>query len=199
MIYVSLNIPELTAIEKELGMAKSKSKLILRMAINKTAKKAEKYMPKEAHSEYKAMAYAKQKAALKITKKATTGNLVAELTATGPVNEVYKEYKYHKLSNGYSANIRGRYKRISNGNRQAFLATYHNKNGGSHTTIAIRKGDKRLPIHSIIGPSIPKQMGYMERGGSVSSARQQKTIEYVGEILRVEAAAAFAHFMGGSV
>lgn len=193
MIYVQLDMGDLKAINSALGKAKDKSKLIIRRAINNTAKKAEKYMYKEAHSEYKSMAAAKQKAAVKITQKATTSNLEAIIKSVGPVHEVYKDYKYHKLGNGYSASIRGRYKRIqsSDGSRQAFLVTY----GTGHTTIAIRKGEKRLPIHSIIGPSIPKQMGYMERGGSVSTARQEKTMRDVSEMLRTEAAEAFAHFM----
>ena len=79
----------LDEIEAALGMTKDKSKMVLRTAINNTAKQAEKLMTKETKSRYK---YKSGKVAdirkANEIKKAKASNMVATITAKGPANEL---------------------------------------------------------------------------------------------------------------
>lgn len=79
----------LEELERDLGMLKDKSKLVLRGAINKTAKELEKQMAHEANRRYKLdEGLQGYKAANKITK-ATTGKMEAEIRAAGPVLDMH--------------------------------------------------------------------------------------------------------------
>ena len=75
----------LEELERDLGMLKDKSKLVLRGAINQTAKELEKEMSHEANRRYKLEEGLRgYKAANKITK-ATTSHMEAEIRAAGPI------------------------------------------------------------------------------------------------------------------
>ena len=202
--FVHVDIADMKRIMDALDISKDKSKLILRKAINDTAREASKYMYKEAHSEYSPMAASQQKAAVKVEKKATTSALAAKVTSTGPIKEVYRDYKYRALGRGgFSANINGSYKPIEKGSRKAFLVTYHNMSrsgmASEHSTIAIRKTEGRLPIHTVYGPAIPKQMGFFIKSGSVTTERLTKSGRHVGDLLQKNMLSSISRFLGGEV
>lgn len=78
----------LEELERDLGMLKDKSKMVLRGAINQTAKELEKQMAHEANRRYKLdEGLQGYKSANKITK-ATTGSMQATIRAAGPVQDM---------------------------------------------------------------------------------------------------------------
>lgn len=83
MIHYIVSMDDLQGFEKALGMAKDKSKYILRAAINNSAKEVSKRMAKEAAQRY-ALNKGGQAAYKRINKikKATIGSLAAIITAT---------------------------------------------------------------------------------------------------------------------
>lgn len=88
MIHYQVEMQDLTQIESALGMMKDKSKLVLRAAINQTAKDTVVLLVDEAATEY----YVKSKTHVRKTldrKNATVGNLVALVTSTGKTTELY--------------------------------------------------------------------------------------------------------------
>ena len=78
----------LEELERDLGTLKDKSKMVLRGAINQTAKQLEKEMSHEANRRYKLKeGLHGYKSANKITK-ATTSHMEAEIRAAGPILDV---------------------------------------------------------------------------------------------------------------
>lgn len=205
MIEVQIEMPSLKKILKELDVPKDKSKLILRKAINDTVKETQKYMFQEADAEY-TMESEDIKAALD-QKKATTGNLFGAVYSRSNVKEMYADYNYDLMSGGgFAANIvRGKHEPVqsADGSRKAFYVTYKNSNkfagARDHTTIAIRKGKKKLPIHTILAPSVPKQMGFYSKASAKSKAREEKTTDYVHDRLAANIQTSITRFLGGSV
>jgi hypothetical protein len=90
-IHVDVNMDDLTNIEKELGMAKDKSTMVLRSAINEAAKELNKRLLKEDKQDY---AYREQDALTEAhagnIKKATTKKLYATITVKSEIGELYK-------------------------------------------------------------------------------------------------------------
>ena len=86
MIYVEME--GLHKIESDLGMLRDKSGIILRRAINETAKTVNNEMVEGAHKKY---IYRTKKADIKkanTVKKATVGKLESKVSAVGPSNEL---------------------------------------------------------------------------------------------------------------
>lgn len=86
MIYVEME--GLHKIESDLGMLRDKSNLVLKAAINETAKTVDKEMVEGAYKKY---IYKTKKADIKDAndvKKATAGKLESKVSAVGPVNEL---------------------------------------------------------------------------------------------------------------
>lgn len=86
MIYVEME--GLHKIESDLGMLRDKSSLVLKGAINETAKTVNKEMVDGAYKKY---VYRKKKSDIKnanTVKKATVGRLQSKISAVGPVNEL---------------------------------------------------------------------------------------------------------------
>ena len=112
MIYFQAEMQDLTKIEAALGMAKDKSKTVLRSAINQTAKETVSLLVDEAGKEY----YIKNKSSIGKTlnrKKATVGDLTAVITSTGKTTELYdfrvspRSYSpKHRPAGGHTANVK---------------------------------------------------------------------------------------------
>lgn len=89
MIHVQVEMEDLLKIESALNMARDKSKMVLRNAINNTAKQTESRMADEAKDRYR---YKKgSKADIRKAnsiEKASAGKLSSTIRAEGPVNEL---------------------------------------------------------------------------------------------------------------
>ena len=87
MIHFQVEMQDLTKIEAALGMTRDKSKMVLRTAINNTAKQTVTLLVNEANREYY-ISKGKVRKTMS-TKKATTGKLEAIIKSEEPVNELY--------------------------------------------------------------------------------------------------------------
>ena len=87
MITYQVNMDDLREIEQYLGMARDKSKLVLRSAINDTAKDTQKLLLNETSARYM-IKRTKINKSMKISK-ATTGNLSAVIAVVSPTTELY--------------------------------------------------------------------------------------------------------------
>lgn len=176
MIHFQVEMEDLTQIEAALGMAKDKSKMVLRTAINNTAKQTVVLLANEANREY-FISKAKVKKTISI-KKATTGSLVAVITSAEPVNELYdfrvrpKAYNPHnRPPAGHTGNVR----RENSPSRlylkpgaardkyKAFVVRYQS----GHITIGQRVPGKRMKskpekefVKTLLSPSTPNMLGY---------------------------------------
>lgn len=179
MIHFQVEMEDLTRIESALGMMKDKSKMVLRTAINNTAKQTVTLLAEEANREYY-ITKAKVKKTIS-TRKATVGKLEALITSSEPVNELY-DFKVNPrtyirgggVPGGYKGNVR-RDKSASElvlkpgaGGDQykAFVVRY--KSG--HITVGQRVPGKRMKSNSnkefvktLLSPSTPNMLGY-EKG-----------------------------------
>lgn len=175
MIHFQVEMEDLTRIEAALGMMKDKSKMVLRTAINNTAKQTVKLLADEANREYY-VTKAKVKSTI-TTKKATTGNLVATIISAEPVNELYdfkvspKGYNPHnRPPAGHTGNVRrdhspGRlYLRPGAGDQyKAFVVQYRS----GHVTVGQRVPGKRMKsngakeaVKTLLSSSTPNMLGY---------------------------------------
>lgn len=87
MIHFQVEMESLKQIESALGTMRDKSKMVLRTAINNTAKETVKLLADEAQNEYYITKNAVKKSMT--TDKATVGKLYALITSTGHTNELY--------------------------------------------------------------------------------------------------------------
>ena len=178
MIYYQVDMQDLTQIEAALGMMKDKSKLVLKAAINNTAKQTVKLLVDEANKEYQLSQPAQIRKTLSV-QKATTKNLTALVTSKGRVNELFnfmvKPRTYIKgggVPGGYDAHTKrgAPYQNIflkqnaaaDEDKYRAFVVTY--KSG--HKTIAQRRPGKRMKsnpskefLKTLFAPSIPNILG----------------------------------------
>lgn len=176
MIHFQVEMEDLTRIESALGMMKDKSKMVLRTAINNTAKQTVALLTDEANREYY-ISKSKVKKTLS-TKKATVGKLEAIVTSAEPVNELY-DFKVSPrtyirgggVPGGYKGNVR-RSKAASKlvlkpgaaGDQyKAFVVRY--KSG--HVTVGQRVPGKRMKsnpskefVKTLLSPSTPTMLGY---------------------------------------
>ena len=176
MIHFQVEMEDLTRIEAALGMMKDKSKMVLRTAINNTAKQTVTLLADEANRQYH-ITKAKVKKTIK-TQKATTGNMVAVITSEEPVNELY-DFKVNPrtyirgggVPGGYKGNVR-RDKSASKlvlkpgaaGDQyKAFVVRYRS----GHITVGQRVPGKRMKskpdkefVKTLLSPSTPNMLGY---------------------------------------
>lgn len=187
MIRYHVTMQGLEELERDLGILKDKSKLILRAAINNTAKKVRKDMEHGANRRYKldsnrlGSGLQGFKSAGE-TKKATVGNLAAYIYVKGPIGEVYdyqvKPKTYFPGSKGAPNWIKAKVKRSSRlrgmslmktgkDKYKAFVVKYHS----GHMALAERVPGKTMKsnsqkeaIRSLFSNSIPKdeEMVYKE-------------------------------------
>lgn len=179
MIHFQVEMEDLTRIESALGMMKDKSTMVLRTAINNTAKQTIKLLVNEANKEYQFSQPGQVRKSLSI-EKATVSNMTATITSKGRVNELYnfmvKPRTYIRgggVEGGYDAHTkRGTsYENIylkQNAGKgedlyRAFVVTY--KSG--HKTLAQRRPNKKMKsnptkefLKTLFAPSIPNILGY---------------------------------------
>ena len=176
MIHFQVEMEDLTRIESALGMMKDKSKMVLKAAINNTAKQTVTLLVNEANKEYY-ITKSKVKKTMS-TKKATAGNLEAIITSSEPVNELY-DFKVSPrtyirgggVPGGYKGNVRRDkspsklvLKPGASGDKyRAFVVRY--KSG--HMTVAQRVPGKKMKsnpnkefVKTLLSPSTPNMLGY---------------------------------------
>ena len=88
MIHYHVEMEGLHEIEAALGMMKDKSKMVLRTAINNTAKQTVVLLVDEAAKQYYITSKTRVRKTLEV-KKATASNLTALVTSTGQTTELY--------------------------------------------------------------------------------------------------------------
>lgn len=176
MIHFQVEMQDLTQIESALGMMRDKSKMVLRTAINNTAKETVTLLVDEANREYY-IAKSRVRKTL-TTKKATVGKLEAIVTSSEPVNELY-DFKVNPrtyirgggVPGGYKGNVR-RDKSASKlvlkpgaaGDQyKAFVVRYQS----GHITVGQRVPGKRMKsnpgkefVKTLLSPSTPNMLGY---------------------------------------
>ena len=178
MIHFHVDMQDLTQIEAALGMMKDKSAMVLKTAINNTAKQTVQLLVDEANKEYQFTQPAQVRKTLSIHK-ATTKKLVALVTSEGRVNELYnfmvKPRTYIRgggVAGGYNAHTKrgAAYQNIylkqnaaaDEDKYRAFVVTY--KSG--HKTLTQRRPGKRMKsdpskefLKTLFAPSIPNILG----------------------------------------
>lgn len=158
---VKVDNVSLEKIQKKLGDMSSKAPQVLRNALNDTAKKANRRLAKKAQETYTVKTGGFTKA-MKI-KRATLGNLEAELRATGgtlALNKfkvspasVRKGSEKPSVTKAKVIKANGM-KPLVKGDLKAFV----NRFG-----VVQRKGKERLPIKALRSNSIPKMLGSEKR------------------------------------
>ncbi len=181
MIHVLVNMEDLTQIERDLGMYRDKSKIVLRAAINKTADEVSHGMKKGASKRYALndRGMAPYQSVTKITK-ATVKKMAAFIIVTDGPQDLYKykmnDRSYYPGSKGAPKQIKA--KQMRSGSLQAigrklgnagdkykgFVVRYHN----GHKAIAERvpgsymKGNPhKEAIRSLYATSKPKAEEYI--------------------------------------
>lgn len=178
MIHFQVDMQDLTEIEVALGMMKDKSRMVLKAAINNTAKQTVTLLVDEANKEYQFTQPAQVRKTLSL-QKATTKNLTALVTSKGRVNELYnfmvKPRTYIRgggVPGGYGAHTKrgAAYQDIflkqnaaaDEDKYRAFVVKY--KSG--HKTLAQRRPGKRMKsdpskefLKTLFAPSIPNILG----------------------------------------
>ena len=179
MIHYQVEMQDLTEIEAALGMMKDKSCMVLRTAINNTAKQTMTLLVDEANREYQISQPAQVRKTLDFKQKATTKNLTAIVTSQGRVNELYnfmvKPRTYIRgggVPGGYSAHTKrgSAYQDIflkqnagdGEDKYRAFVVKY--KSG--HRTLTQRRPDRKMKsdpskefLKTLFAPSIPNILG----------------------------------------
>lgn len=178
MITYQVDMQDLTEIEAALGMVKDKSKLVLRGAINETAKDVRVLLADEAAKEY-VMKRSVFKKNIEIDK-AKVSTLTATVHSSGMVNELYdfrvspRRYAPHNKPNHHKGKVRVENplsKLIlkpgaSRDKYKAFVVRYQS----GHITVGQRVPGKRMKskpekefVKTLLSPSIPNMLGY-EKG-----------------------------------
>ena len=178
MITYLVNMDDLREIEQYLGMARDKSKTILRSAINDTAKDTMKLLLDETVKRY-VMKRSKLKKTMGLSK-ATAGHLSAVIAVTSPTNELYdfkvspkkyvhpldfankpKVYKGKVLKSAALSKLVLR-PGASRDKYKAFVVKYQS----GHITIGQRVPGKRMKskphkefVKTLLSPSAPTMMG----------------------------------------
>ena len=152
-------------IEKTLGDLKSETPKVLRSALSNTARRVRKRVVKEAGSRY---AYQDNEAwkasnagAIKLKAKTKGDALYTRLVSTGPMNELLDfmvspaAYAPDNRPDAHKAKVlsAGALK-ILGDKPKPFVTRF--KSG--HIAIVQRKGKKRLPVHSLLAPSVPSMV-----------------------------------------
>lgn len=176
MIHFQVEMEDLTRIESALGMMKDKSKMVLRTAINNTAKQTVVMLADEANRQYY-ITKGKVKKTI-TTKKATAGNLVAIITSAEPVNELY-DFKVNPRTYIRGGGVPGGYKgNVRRGNTAAKLILKPGAAGDQYKAFVVRyqsghitvgqrvpgKSMKSKPekefVKTLLSPSTPNMLGY---------------------------------------
>ena len=176
MIHFFVEMEDLTQIESALGMAKDKSKMVLRTAINNTAKQTVNLLVDEANREY----YIPKGKVRKTmsTKKATTGKLEAIVASEGPVNDLYDFRVRPKAYNPSNRPKQGHTGNVRRGNKPSWLYLDPGANSDKYKAFVVKFKSghvavaQRVPgtqmrskpwkeaIKTLYSPSTPNMLGY---------------------------------------
>ncbi|MBD5509982.1 MAG: hypothetical protein HDR08_01790 [Lachnospiraceae bacterium] len=140
MIHIQVEMEDLLKIESALNMARDKSKMILRNAINNTAKQTESRMADGAKSRYR---YKKgNKSDIRKAnsiEKASAGKLSSTIRAKGPVNELLD---FHVQPGAYYPGGKGAPKwvraRVLRGSRLSRIALRPGASGDKYKGFVVR-------------------------------------------------------------
>lgn len=193
MIHFQVEMQDLTQIEAALGMTRDKSKMVLRTAINNTAKQTVTLLVNEANREYY-ISKGKVRKTMS-TKKATAGKLEAIIKSEEPVNELYdfkvrpKAYAPHnRPPAGHTGNVRrdNSPSRLylkpgaSSDKYKAFVVKYQS----GHITIGQRVPGKRMKskpekefVKTLLSPSTPNMLGYEQGVYGVVEPQMYDTLQ----------------------
>lgn len=179
MIHFQVEMEDLTQIESALGMTKDKSKLVLKTAINNTAKQTVKLLVDEANKQYIINKKVNVRKTLDV-KKATTSNLAAIVTSKGSTTELYDfrvSPKAYSPRNRPPAGHTGNVKR-SNGPKHLYLKpgggdqykAFVVKFASGHISVAqrvpgstMKSKPNKEAIKNLRSTSVPAMLGY-EKG-----------------------------------
>lgn len=170
MTVIAINIvlaDELEYVKNRLGDMKKKAPMVIRSAINKTAKEAKTKDERITKKTYTAKSDIHD---LQFTK-ATTANLQAILRDRGANVSMTHFSHYSGKRVGVSAIINK-----SHGRRR--LGKYGNK-AFSYNTIFVRKSSKRLPIEKMASISSPVMHGNEQTWGTIEDDIRQKLHENI--------------------
>lgn len=152
MITFQVDQASLQHVQKKLGTMQSKAPIVISRALNKTAVSARQRLANRAQQAYTVKSGGFKKD-MQI-KKASSGNLVAEIRSQGHPLKITK-FKYSAPQSGAKADItKSGLKALVMGNIKAFK-----RNG----QIFQRRSAARLPIKVLSSNSIPKMIGSEKR------------------------------------
>lgn len=174
MVLYKVEMEGLHEIEQDLGKLKDKSKMVLRNAINSTAKEVMKMLPKLAASDY----YVTQPAAkhtLKIDK-ATVGNLTATVRSNGHALELYDTKVRPKGYNPHNRPKAGHTGNVKRVNPPEYLHRYRSGRD-QYKAFVVQFQNK----HKSIVERIPGKRTYKRKG---VDKRTGKPYEYMDEALQ---------------
>lgn len=178
MIHFQVEMEDLTEIESALGMMKDKSKMVLKTAINNTAKQTVVLLVDEANKQYIINKKVNVRKTLDV-KKATTSTLTAIVKSTGRTTELYDfrvSPRAYAPRNRPPAGHTGNVKR-SNGPKSLYLKpgggdqykAFTVKFASGHISVAQRVPGSRMgsknkeAIKNLRSTSVPAMLGY-EKG-----------------------------------
>ena len=152
-------------IEKALGDLKDDTPKVLRSALSNTARRVRKQVVKEAGKRYDYQDTGAWKSsnagAIKLKAKTKGDALYTRLISTGPMNELMD---FMVTPSAYAPDHRPdmhKSKVLSTGALKAlggkpkpFITRFRS----GHIAIVQRKSEKRLPVHSLLAPSIPSMV-----------------------------------------
>lgn len=176
MIEVTVDRGSLKRIERRLGEMGSRAPVVLKNAINQTAKQARKRLGTEAQKTYTVKNVGFNKA-MKL-KSATVSEMEAVIRAKGEPIPL-KNFRTSKSGGAVKAQVlkSGSLKPLQKGELKAFVNnvarkgqvrkkdTKKGKAGTqvTHVAVAQRKGNARLPIKTLYSNSVPMMLGNEER------------------------------------
>lgn len=150
-------------IDKALGDLKTETPKVLRSALSNTARRVRKQVVKEAEKRYAYQNDAAWKAsnagAIKLKAKSKRDAFYTRLVSSGPMNELMDfmvspatpdnrpdAYKAKVLSAGAL--------KILGDDPKPFVTRFRS----GHIAVVQRKGDRRLPVKSLLSPSVPSMV-----------------------------------------
>lgn len=161
-IEVEVDREMLKYVQRKLGGLYTKSRSVLRSAINTTATQTRRTLRDGAQSRYTAK-IGKLGESAKLVR-ASTANLMAIIKSSG---EPLAMPKFHVAASEAGTSVEvlsgsGMKLPVNSAGNKAFVATMKNK----HVGVFQREGKKRLKIHQLFGPSVPKmlEMSYEGKG-----------------------------------
>ena len=152
-------------IEKALGDLKEETPKVLRSALSNTARRVRKQVVKEAGKRYDYQDAGAWKAsnagAIKLKAKTKGDALYTRLISTGPMNELMDFMVTPAAYNPDHRPAAHKSKVLSSGalkvlgeKPKPFVTRFRS----GHIAIVQRKSEKRLPVHSLLAPSVPSMV-----------------------------------------